>query len=136
VSSILDKDKMATSPEGMQFGTVAVRTAEGFATTGRGKREADEVSFVLGVDHRERMIKARGHKATLNAPLLDWIFTHNPEAYTVEHYHLSPEDIFPLPVQPWAPPGTVRDTERDVSTSFYIKDHGCVVIRDENGQRL
>jgi hypothetical protein len=134
IAEIIYPEHIVESPEGLRFGTVAVRTHDGFATTGRGKRELDEVTIVSSVDHAARVVNVQGSKATLNAPLLDRIFKMNKDADVIEHYH---KMIIPgLPVQPWAPPGTVRDTERDVHTSFYVDGHGCYIIRNVNGQRM
>jgi len=40
-----------------------------------------------------------------------------------------------LPTLSYAPPGTVRDTERPGNTSFNIKGHGCILLfnRDDRG---
>lgn len=74
-----------------------------------------------------------GGKATLNAPLLDWVFKSNPEAATICHYH---DYETGYPTLPWAPPGTVRDTQRDVKGSFNIDDHGCIIVYDKDGKLL
>lgn len=105
------------------FGTVAVRLSSGrFVTTGRGKRELDDWCVVEGVDH-ERRVVVSSRRATLNAPLLDRIFRARPDVDAIVHYH----DTEPnLPVLPWAPPGTVRDSDRKVSGPFVIDRHGTV----------
>jgi len=107
------------------------------------------VVFVLGVDHEKREVYTSGGKATLNAPLLDIIFRDNLSVDRIEHYHDQESE---LPVLPWAPPGTVRDSLRvpndlhgqndDGSwkgtswTSFNIKNHGCYLLYDKEGNQL
>lgn len=114
------------------FGTVAYRINEPgagtprFVTTTRGKKELEDWCIVEGVNHETRTVAVRGpKKATLNAPLLDWIFRHNPEVKAIVHYHDFDPDI--KRVLPYAPPGTVRDSQRkpeDIRRSFIIDRHG------------
>lgn len=125
------------SQNGMVFGTIAANLgSSGFVTTGRGKRELDEIAFVERVDHENRIVYARGgKKATLNAPLIDRVFKTVPQARYVVHYH---EPMDGLPTLPWAPPGTVRDSIRDVDGSFNIDSHGAFLVFDDNrkGKRM
>ena len=118
---------------GMIFGTVAVRHKSGFITTGRGKRELNEMVFVAGVDHKKLEVSVAGsNKASLNAPLLAKIF-ENPAVDRIVHYHKEEHDI---PVFPYAPPGTARDAKRKNNSSFNIKNHGCMLLFDEEGGRI
>jgi len=119
--------------EGHIFGTVAVRHKSGFMTTCRGKRELESIAIVTKVDHRKRKVYAAYNaKASLNAPLLSKVF-ENPAVETIVHYH---DQVPNLPTYPYAPPGSVRDTERPNNTSFNIKEHGCVLLFDKNGRQL
>jgi len=121
------------SKAGFIFGTIAVRHQSGFVTTGRGKRELDSVAYVAKVDHAKRKVYVTDNaKASLNAPLLAKIFD-NPAVETIVHYH---EQVPNLPTHPYAPPGTVRDSERPNGTSFNIQEHGCMLLFDKAGRQL
>ena len=124
-------DSFKPVPEGYVFGTIAVRLPSGgFITTGRGKRELDSWLLVREVIHRERMVITSGmKKASLNAPLLDWLFRRHPDVYAIVHTHQLNlwQDEFP-----YAPPGTVRDSQRDIDKSFSIKNHGAFYLLDKN----
>ena len=118
---------------GLIFGTVAVRHESGFVTGGRGKNELASLSNVTWVDHQGRKVHVTGSvKASLNAPLLSRMFD-NPLVEYVVHYHCQYPGI---PTVDYAPPGTVRDSERRNGTSFNIKDHGCILLFDKEGRRL
>lgn len=130
---IPEKHRFVESPEGFVYGTVAYRAVEGFVTTKRGKDETAGVVIVNDVDHKKRMIKTTGGKATLNAPLLAWIFSQNQKVETICHYH---EQVDGLPTFPWAPPGTTRDSKHNVSTSFNVEGHGCYLLRDKTGKQI
>lgn len=112
---------------GLKFGTVALRLGGdiGFLTTGRGKHEVDEMAHVVKVDHKERVVYVsdRYGKATLNAPLLDNIYRKRSDITFILHTHHHNGSL--LKTFPYAPPGTVRDSERDCSESFNIDGHGC-----------
>lgn len=71
----------------------------------------------------ERTISTvRGRKASLNATLLVR-FLRRHFAQGVVHLH---EENPYWPTQEYAPPGTVRDNERDVTPpAFNVKGHGC-----------
>jgi hypothetical protein len=117
---------------GYVFGTVAKRFPDGFMTTARGKSELEDWSFVQNVNHDSLTVRACHKKATLNAPLLDRIF-QNEKVQVIVHAHHHDES---LPTQAYAPAGTVRDVERDVSTSFNVEGHGYYHLYDENGGLL
>ncbi len=126
-------DKFVSVESGLIFGTVAVRHKSGFVTTGRGKRELDSFAYVTRVDHDAKTVHvASDLKASLNAPLLARLF-ENPRVDTVLHYHAQEPN---LPTYPYAPPGTVRDTDRRNHTSFNIADHGCMRLFDSEGHEL
>ena len=126
-------DYFLVTEAGLIFGTVAVRHENGFVTTGRGKRELDSIAYVTRVDHKRRRVYATENaKASLNAPLLAKMF-ENPAVETIVHYH---EQVDGLPTYPYAPPGTVRDSERPNGTSFNIQEHGSMLLFDKNGRRL
>lgn len=124
----------------MKFGTVAWRATESgkpvvFVTTARGKKELTELSCVMNVDHSARTIlslKDSGKvvKASLNAPLLERIFNENDDVWGILHFHRQEPGLV---VQPWAPPGTVRDTMRDVRKPFNVQGHGCYLYLDHSG---
>lgn len=136
VKALIDQyhDKFRPNESGLIFGTVAVRYGMGFVTTGRGKRELDSIAFVIEVDHdRKQVVVGSKNKASLNAPLLERIFVHNPFVDHIVHYH---EQVEGLPTYPYAPPGTVRDSRRSTLTSFNIEAHGCMLLFDKSGDQL
>lgn len=121
---------------GMKFGTVAWRAERGFVTTARGKKETEELAYVLGASHDSRAVTVLRNnggtsKATLNAPLLARIFEKNPTVHGILHFHHQEAG---LTMQGWAPPGTVRDTERDVREPFNVEGHGCYLFLNEKGE--
>lgn len=126
-------DKFPTNKEGYVFGTIAVKNENGILTTSRGKREFDSLSFVSHVDHNSHIVTSNGNKATLNAPLLDWLFSNVAESFVIIHYHEQRSD---LPTLKYAFPGTVRDSQRNVTTSFNIENHGCFLLFDKEGKLL
>ena len=119
---------------GLLFGTIAMRSNQGgFWTTARGKKELDGAVHVTEVDHDKRVVHTVGAKATLNAPLLDLIFWANPDVATIIHSH---DQVIGLPTHPYAPPGSVRDTRRDITESFNIEEHGAFLLFDTAGNQL
>ena len=136
--TLIDKyrDKFVQVENGMIFGTVAVRFGLGFLTTGRGKKELDNLVYVDSVDHAKKEVRIVGFspKASLNAPLLARLFEH-PAVDHIVHYH---EQEPLLPVTPYAPPGTTRDSNRQIwrSRSFNIQGHGCMLLFDKEGKQL
>ena len=130
------RDHFVEVENGMKFGTVAWRvgTDKGFVTTGRGKRELDETTYVSGVDHLNKVVRVIGSKSTLNAPLLDRIFYHQPKVQGIVHLH---EQRAGMPTLEYAPPGTVRDSmTRLCEGSFNIEGHGCFILLDKEGKEL
>ena len=135
IQGIIEKfaDRFTTVENGMIFGTVAVRYGNGFLTTGRGKRELNDIVHVVNVTHDNRIVIIAGpRKASLNAPLLAKIF-ENPSVEYIVHYH---EQEKGLPSFPYAPPGTMRDSDRPNHISFNIQEHGCMLLFDKDGRRL
>lgn len=131
-------DKFKPIPEGYVFGTIAIRNLDGrFLTTGRGKNELNDKVVVMKVDHNKCLVKTYEKKASLNAPLLDWIFKHNLDCHAIVHYHeVRPDLKWTLP---YAIPGTVADTQRNIEPfqgSFNIAQHGCFLLLDKNGNLL
>lgn len=160
------KKWLVPNEHGFIFGTVAVRSKDcgnTFVTTTRGKKDLNTLVTVLGVDHLNREVKmheemATQHiKPTLNAPLLHHIFETRPDVHTIVHYHMLPKygrpnvepDFDCEYVLPWAPPGTVRDSIRDLASEstrakinmdwleiqkrdvFFIDGHGAfLMIKD------
>lgn len=121
---------------GLVFGTVAQRApGGGFWTTARGKRELTEAALVRSVDHDRRVVRAAPTKATLNAPLLATLFEQMPEVHTIVHGHVQ---VPALPTVAYAPPGTVRDSQRAVpkNQSFNIAEHGCFFLLGQDGWLL
>lgn len=117
--------------DGLVFGSAAVRDSKGagFLTTGRGKRELDELAYVHHVDHSTRTVTTQGgFRASLNAPLMSTIFQDLPAARSLVHGHRQDPS---LPTLPYAPPGSVRDSLRQIRGSFNIAEHGCFYVLDE-----
>lgn len=112
------------------FGAVAVRTDRGFLVSPREKgvmfTSADAVEVLSSNRDQIRVIKG---KASLNAPLLlrvaDWY-----RADVVLHQH---QQLPGMPTQPYAPPGTMRDTQREITNpAFNIEGHGFVALLDSD----
>ena len=132
-------DKFLPIPEGYVFGTIAVRNGDGsFVTTGRGKHEMNDRAVVHSVDHGTYEVLVYGdRKATLNAPLLEWVFRHNKKAHAIVHYHAPNLDL--EKTLPYAIPGTLRDSTRyqnDIQSSFNIAGHGCFLLLNEKLQMI
>ena len=116
--------------EGYVFGTVAVKGDKGYIlTTERGKKELGDMVIVRNVDHQSHTVVS-AEKPSLNTPLLDWIFKTNPKVKAIVHYH-NFDGISYVPVLPYATPGTVRDSKRDIHTSFIIEGHGTFLLLDD-----
>jgi len=112
------------------FGCIAVRSVNnGFICSARGKKDLSEFVHVAEVEHASRRVYAIQKKASLNAPLLDSLFRHFPMAQAIVHKHECGTD---LPKLPWAPPGTARDSQRELpSGDFEIEHHGTFNILTE-----
>lgn len=114
------------------FGCVAVKTNKGIITTIRGKKNLAEYTIIKNVDHDQCIIYVNHKKATLNAPLLDYLFK-NEKVKTIVHLHEFDPN---LPYDDYAFPGTVRDSIRDNTKSFNITGHGVIYLFDEKGNIL
>ena len=112
------------------FGNIAVRTTTGFITTIRGKENLDDYTLVYNVNHNTHSVEVLSKKATLNAPLLHYLFQINKNLKTI--VHINSEFDSSLPYYDYAFPGTVRDSIRDIHTSFNIKYHGLFYLFDNN----
>lgn len=127
--------------EDMKFGTVAWRFTKqhgglGFVTTARGKRESGDLIAVMDVNHNSRVVTVLTEhtkltKATLNAPLLSMIFEARPDVHGILHFHRQEPGLV---TQSYAPPGTARDTDRDVSRPFNIEGHGCFLFLNNKAE--
>ena len=115
------------------FGSVAVKTDKGFITTIRGKENLNEYTIVSNVNHINHILNVANKKATLNAPLLDYLFKNEKVKVIV---HINHEYDDKLPYYDYAFPGTVRDTIRDNKTSFNIKYHGVIYLFDKDGELI
>ena len=120
-----------TTPEGYVFGSIAIRNPDGsFLTTGRGKNELDDTVTVIDVNQMAHLVMVAGNKkASLNAPLMDWIFKTNPKVHAIVHTHTINSSF---PTKEYAIPGTVRDSKRTIASnySFNIANHGCFILLD------
>jgi hypothetical protein len=119
---------------GLVFGTVACRIpgsgSLAFITTRRSKTEIGGGWEVVNAVYHEDMLVVASGKASLNAPLLHWIFAHVPETKAIVHYHQAEcPDLHRLP---YVPPGTRRDSQRDVRGSFSIQGHGAFLLFGED----
>ena len=114
------------------FGSVAIKTVNGFITTIRGKQDLNKYTLVENVDHVNHIINVFNKKATLNAPLLDYIF-QNKKVKALVHLH---EFDNKLPFYGYAFPGTLKDSVRNNTTSFNIMYHGVIYLFDKNGNIL
>ena len=87
------------------------------------------------MDHNKHEVVVHGNKkATLNAPLLDWIFKNNPNTAAIVHYH---KEEHTFPTLPYAIPGTVNDSQRTkecIQRSFNIATHGVFLLLDKTLQ--
>jgi hypothetical protein len=119
---------------GLVFGTVACRIpgsgSLAFVTTRRGKTEIGGGWEAVSAVYHENMVVQASGKASLNAPLLHWIFAHVPETEAIVHYHQAecPE----LHRLSYFPPGTARDSQREVRGSFSIQGHGAFLLFGED----
>lgn len=115
------------------FGSVAVKTENGFITTIRGKENLNDYTIVYKVDHINHTLNVINKKATLNAPLLDYLFKNEQVKVIV---HINHEYDNNLPYYDYAFPGTVRDSIRNNKTSFNIEHHGVMYLFDKNGNLI
>ena len=130
------KDNFIKTDEGYIFGAGAISLKnKKFITTVRGKKEIEKMAFVKKVDHENRKIYClTDEKASLNAPLFDYIFTRYPIVKSILHFHHQRDDLI---TQKYATPGTDKDSKRNlVHPSFNIEGHGCILSFDQEGNML
>ena len=112
------------------FGCVAVRckVRPGFLISPRSKTHTwMKPTYVSKVDHTARVINIFGTKASLNTPLIDYLFKRFDKATSIIHTHKIDKS---LPVYDYAFPGTARDSIRDIAQdAFTIAHHGSFYIR-------
>lgn len=116
------------------FGSVAVKTTNGFITTIRGKENLKDFTVVYNVNHKDHIVSVANKKATLNAPLLHYIFDKNKNIKII--VHLNGEFDNSLPTLEYAFPGTKKDSIRNINTSFNIRHHGLVYLFNEKGKLI
>ena len=105
-------------------------------TTARGKNELEDFAYVYDVDHEKRKVYCiTTKKASLNAPLFDYIFKSFKNVIYILHFHHQRSDLITLP---YATPGTDKDSERETNNhpSFNIEGHGCILSFDKEGNLL
>lgn len=104
-------DNYPKYPQGdLVFGTFGIRKGSGFITTTRDKKQGlKALAYVSNVDHDKNTIFAN-QKATLNAPMLAFLFQENPVNYII-HGH----EMIGLEIQPeYQFPGTKSDLNNAV----------------------
>ena len=124
--------KRPEGPDGAErvFGSLAVRIdADHVLMSPRekgGMFGSTNAVIVTRADPKEQVVfTVRGHKATLNAPLLLRVMDAF-KANAVVHLH---EEKPEWPSYPYAPPGTARDNDRlFTERAFNIEGHGCVFV--------
>lgn len=90
---------------------------------------AKDATMLELVEHRTVHVTGP-NKATLNAPLLYRVAEKYPTARAILHLH---EQLPGVPTVPYAPPGTVRDNERDIpGPVFNIEGHGFIACLDHH----
>ena len=114
------------------FGTIAVKTSKGFITTIRGKTDMNDFTSVESVNHKAHVVYVINKKATLNAPLLDWLLKNN-KVKAVVHLHSFNKN---LRYEKYAFPGTVKDSQRNNLNSFNIEYHGTMLLFDDYGNLI
>jgi hypothetical protein len=127
--------------EGYMFGSGAVKIdnidggGEIFVTTARGKQEMEDYAYVFEVDHDKRKVYCADKKASLNAPLFDYIFNRWDDVKQILHFHHQREDLL---TYKYATPGTDADSIRRNVTgpSFNIEGHGCILSYSKGGELI
>lgn len=137
---VTQKSSFIHTDEGFVFGSGALsmgdgKDAHGFVTTTRGKNEVEDYAFVSDVDHDKRKVWiATDKKASLNAPLFDYIFKSFPNVKYILHFHHQRADLQTLD---YATPGTDKDSIREMpGPSFNIAGHGCILSHNTIGELL
>ncbi len=110
------------------FGSIAVKSGNGFITTIRGKKDLNDYTYVSNVDFKNKEIEVLNKKATLNAPLLAHLFDNN-NVFAIVHLH---ELYKHFPTYDYHPAGTLEDSIRPNMFSFNIKSHGTYLLLDKD----
>ena len=117
----------------MVFGSIFVpgRGMKMLGTVSAREKAGHDIQPVFLLSIQDRVIEVCGNqKATLNAPLLVRVAQKYPEARAVLHQH---RQLPGVPTVPYAPPGTVRDNEREIpGPVFNIEGHGFIACLDDN----
>lgn len=138
---IVDKyrDRFYSGGGDKVFGSVLV-PGEGYLASPRIKRgdfTSANAAHILGADFNAQQVTVGGSKkATMNAPLMvrmaeTYIATGATPRKAVAVLHLH-EQLEGVPTEPYAPPGTARDSARPIHMAFNIEGHGFVALLDEN----
>lgn len=134
------KDKFKINKRGYMFGAVAELpdNSASIIVSARGKKTLSDLVWVSNVSNNDLSIISTG-KPSLNTPLL-WNILFKSKIHDLKgfcrfiiHFH---EQIEGLPTLDYAPPGTERDSNREIITSFNIKHHGCFLMFNKYGVRL
>lgn len=112
------------------FGSIAVKTSNGFITTVRGKENLNDYTLVLNVNHNLHEVEVLNKKATINAPLLHYLFQNNKDIKVIVHLNGNFDNS--LQCLDYAFPGTERDSIREINKSFNIRYHGVFYLIDKN----
>jgi hypothetical protein len=119
-------------PSGLINGCVAVRcqNTDSFVISKRAKHSLWQSVCVDSIDHKSKTVYMEDeNKASLNAPLIDWIFKKAPWAYAVIHWHGKPEANVTYSMLPYYDPGSVQDSQRKFEfRNFCIVNHGFFKI--------
>jgi phosphopantothenate-cysteine ligase len=121
---------------GRHFGFLAQRAASGgFLITARGSnKEAmpkEEVVYVSDVDFENRVLRAHGRKASLNANVAGKVFAERPDVSTILHAHVFP-GVGSRTEVAYAP-GTQEDLEESlrhlgVGVVVELVNHGILAV--------
>lgn len=108
------------------FGCVAYKSGDGFYTTTRGKKEIKkDFAYVYRVDHKNKIVFA-DKKASLNAPLLDNIFsTTGAKVIVHAHNRIDSENVDYIFSGTDEEDGiNIAKIDRKEKNSFNVKFHG------------
>jgi hypothetical protein len=131
----LFKDKLSNKIYGERylFGTIAIKSNKGFITTTRGKENLNDYAYVNYVDHTNNIVSVKDKKASLNAPLLATLF-ENENVEIIVHINHEYDDT--LQYFDYSFPGTIKDSKRDNTKSFNIKNHGVFYLFNKKGDLI
>lgn len=104
----------------------------------KGEMFSSDDALLVHVISETKTVRSCGGKATLNAPLLIRHLEKYPEAAGVVHLHGIPRpesEPDGAPIASYAPPGTVRDNDREIpGLHYYIEGHGWILALDSKGE--